>query len=108
MQEERVEREVEAGLTAREFALWTSAFVLGVIVGGALGVLLAPKAGREVREQLKERMREKTHQVKERLREAAERAKQKFAEVRERMEAKEEKPCEAEGAEEAEGEGMSQ
>ena len=104
MQEERVEREIEVGLTAREFLLWTSAFVLGVIVGGALGVLLTPKAGREVREQLRERMREKAEQVRERLKEAAERAKQKFAEVKERMEAKEEKPCEAEGGGEAEGE----
>ena len=94
--EERVE-EVEVGLTAREVLLWTSAFVLGVIVGGALGVLLAPRSGREIREQVKEKVREKAEQVRERLREAAERAKQKFAEVREKMEA-EEKGEEGEGA----------
>jgi len=88
--------EAEGGLTAREVLLWASAFVLGVIVGGALGVLLAPRAGREVREQIKERVKEKAQRVKERLREAAERAKQKFAEVRERMEAEGE---EGEGAE---------
>lgn len=90
MQEEKVE-EIEVRLTVREVLLWSSAFMVGVIIGGALGILLAPRTGREVREQIKERMKEKAEQIKERLKEAAQRAKQKFAEVKEKAEPKEEK-----------------
>jgi len=43
------------------------AFALGTIVGGAMGLLFAPKTGEEMRRQLGERLDDATHRVKDRL-----------------------------------------
>lgn len=89
-QEERIEAAPTEGLSAREFILWTSAFVLGVIVGGALGVLFTPRPGPELREQIARSVRERAAEVKERVQQAAQRVKEKYAEVKERLEKGEE------------------
>ena len=43
------------------------AFALGTLVGGAMGLLFAPKTGEEMRRDLGERLDDATHRVKDRF-----------------------------------------
>jgi hypothetical protein len=55
------------------------AFALGTLVGGAMGLLFAPKTGEEMRRQLGERLDDASHRVKDRLDDATHRVKDRFA-----------------------------
>ena len=65
-------------------ASFTIGLLLGVAVGAAVGLLYAPKAGKETRALLKE----KAHEAKEKASEVAEKAKETAASARERVEEK--------------------
>ena len=64
--------------SGRDFAV---GFLIGAMVGGALGILYAPKAGRETRTLLKEKVEEvpeKGKEIAEKAMEAAEKATQRL------------------------------
>lgn len=63
---------------------FTTGFILGAVVGVAIGFLYAPKPGKETRELLKE----KAEKTKAKASEVAEKAKEAAAEARERVEEK--------------------
>jgi gas vesicle protein len=69
---------------------FTIGFIIGAIAGMAIGVLYAPKAGKETRELLKEKaeeVKEKTSEVTEKAKEAAEQARKRVGEKLGRKEA---------------------
>ncbi len=59
-------------------------FIFGLVVGAAIGLLYAPRPGREVREIIKH----KTEEVKEKAGEVAEKTVETAAETRKRVEDK--------------------
>lgn len=63
---------------------FTTGFILGAVVGVAIGFLYAPKPGKETRELLKE----KAEKAKAKADEVAEKAKETAAETRGRVEEK--------------------
>lgn len=65
-----------------------AAFLLGGLIGGALGVLFAPKSGKESREQLRQLLDEASDKGEKLVREARERGEQLFAEGKEKLGAK--------------------
>ena len=65
-----------------------AAFLLGGLIGGALGVLFAPKSGKESREKMREFMDEASGKGEDLVREARERGEQMFAEGKEKFGAK--------------------
>ena len=65
-----------------------AAFLLGGLIGGALGVLFAPKSGKESREKLRELVEEASGKGEDLVREARERGEQMFAEGKEKFGAK--------------------
>lgn len=63
---------------------FSTGFILGAVVGVAIGFLYAPKPGKETRELLKE----KAEKAREKASEVAEKAKETAAETRGRVEEK--------------------
>jgi len=78
--EERHEEE-----TTRNIGLLISGFALGAITGTILGLLFAPKAGKELRQDIKEKSSEYYGLAKEKLKEGLEVSKEKIGEAFEKV-----------------------
>jgi len=71
--------------TGRNLGVLITGFILGALTGTALGLFFAPKSGRELREEVKEKGGEYYGLAKEKLAEAYEAGKQKGAELKEKV-----------------------
>ncbi len=78
--EERHEEE-----TTRNVGLLIAGFALGAITGTILGLLFAPKSGKELREELKEKSGEYYGLAREKLKEAFDTGKEKLTETAEKV-----------------------
>ena len=70
---------------SRNIGVLITGFILGAVTGAALGLLFAPKSGRELREEIKEKGGEYYGLTKEKLKEAYEASKQKTEELKEKV-----------------------
>jgi len=71
--------------TTRNIGLLISGFALGAITGTILGLLFAPKAGKELREDIKEKSSEFYGLAKEKVKEGLEVSKEKIGEAFEKV-----------------------
>lgn len=78
--EERHEEE-----TSRNIGLLVAGFALGAITGAIIGLLFAPKAGRELRKDIKEKSSEYFGLAKEKVKEGLEVSKEKVGEAFEKV-----------------------
>ena len=64
---------------------WLLTFILGGLIGAAVALLVAPKSGRQTREQLKDIAQEARERVKDMTQDAKERAEDYYEQAKSKM-----------------------